>query len=192
MPRRIGSDGNQHVLAWQDYFDHQMRTMGSLVGRLLGHKIESVVDFPGNLGSEDTWLEYWTGLNYGAYSVKFLGRHPESDVSADYPGVMDFEDYITQLMRWTAEYQKLLDTYPELFSAAIMSWMRMAEPEGWIAQMNQLRQMPAEVPICDRVFAHYLIKLLGKAAKSKAYQRKFGRGSQWESPRTDRLGLAGI
>lgn len=188
MPKRIGNEGNKHILAFQDYFDHQMRTMGGLVGRLLAHRIERVVDFPHNLGSEDTWLEYWTAHNYGAHAVKFLGRHEESDVSANYPGVMNYVDYTEQLFRWVAEYEKLLQEFPELFSAAVMSWTRMEQPEGFFANLKDIKEKPEGLPFIDKVFAHYLIKVLGKMAKKKKFRDKFGKGSNWESPITDRVG----
>ncbi|MBU1164785.1 glycosyltransferase [Patescibacteria group bacterium] len=192
MPKRICGDGNKHILAWQDYFDHQMRTMGGLVGRLLAHKIELVVDFPHNLGSEDTWLEYWTAYNYGAHAVKFLGRHPKSDVGANYPGVMNYEEYILQLFRWVAEYEKLLQEFPELLSAVVMSWKRMEQPSNIIANLKDIKENPENLSFFDKIVAYYFLKVLGKVAKLKKFREKFGKGSNWESPVTDRVGALKI
>ena len=64
----------------------------------------------------------------------------------------------------------------------------MEQPEGFFANLKDIKEKPEGLPFIDKVFAHYLIKVLGKMAKKKKFRDKFGKGSNWESPITDRVG----
>ncbi|KKS31117.1 MAG: Glycosyl transferase, group 2 family protein [Candidatus Amesbacteria bacterium GW2011_GWA2_42_12] len=101
----------------QEYYDAITRDNGAIIGKFYAYKTSMFPDFPEDIMSNDTWLEFTSIQNYGIESVKFLGQKSESDVAVYYHATSSSLEYLQQLLRWESGFQCLMRQHPELWEA---------------------------------------------------------------------------
>lgn len=185
LPKRISSDRQGLLQHMQDFYDAMTRTNGAIIGKMLVYRPALLPEFPPDSGSEDTWTEF-TAINlYGPDSVKFLGRHPDSDVAAYYHGTKTFKDYLGQLLRWETSFIQLMNQHPEL-EAACQIANRMEQPDDLKTFLPFLKANYPEFAYGDKLMMYSLLQLVRRLVKYQLVMEHFGSGASWSSPDSDR------
>lgn len=187
MPRRLEDKRGSKLLAGlQNYYDAITRENGAILGRFYAYKKDLFDDFPEDMMSEDTWLEFTAIDRYGSDSVKFLGQKKGSDVCIRYHSPATLSDYLSQLVRWESSFQHLMRTYPELKEARRLS-NRIRQPKKFINVVKILKRKYPEIAFRDKIIMHYLLRLIRKITRIGFIIDKYGSKTTWTSPETDRI-----
>ncbi len=185
MPRRIKTLRDSSLQHAQDYYDAITRENGAIIGKLIAYRPSLLPEYPEEIGSEDSWMEFTALSRYGADSIEFLGQNHEGDIAAEYYGTSTCIEFGKQLLRWESEFRKLVTTYPQLLDACRMA-DRVERPHGLIELFQHMHTDQKEIPTKDKLLMYYGLKLARKLAKHETIMRTFGTGSSWSSPKSDR------
>lgn len=186
MPRRIKTQHDGSLQHAQDYYDAITRENGAIIGKLAAYRPSHFPEYPEDIGSEDSWMEFTALSLHGADSVNFLGQGKGSDIAAEYYGTNTRIEFGKQLLRWESEFRKLITAYPQLLDACRMA-DRVERPHGFIELFQHMQTDHREIPTKDKLLMYYGLKLARKLAKRSVTMRTFGTGSSWASPKSDRL-----
>lgn len=179
-------NGANVLRGMQEYYDAIIRDNGAIIGKFYAYKTSMFPDFPKDIMSNDTWLEFTSIQNYGVESVKFLGQKSESDVAVYYHATSSSLEYLQQLFRWESGFQCLMRQYPELWEACHLA-DRIEIPKNFTGITHTLYDQYQDIPFIEKILMFSFLNIIRKITRNKSISEKFGLGTIWTSPKSDRF-----
>lgn len=186
MPKRLNDNRGPRVLrGMQDFYNAFMRENGAILGRFFAYKPEFFGEFPEDIMSDDTWLEFISIDRYGSDSVRFLGQSQDSDVAVFNNSITSFTEFVGQLLRWESSFRHLMRKYPELEEACHLA-NRVKYPKEFISLIQTLKQRYPDISFRDKLLMYHLLTLVRQITRIQLISEKLGNRATWTSPRTNR------